>query len=122
MDGAVEAGFDLRALLGATEKAAPVDSLAVMAAGLRAMVEAEEVSFLISDFSGDALIRFVRSTPGQLVTPVGDDAFETVPLSGTPLARAIPSQTVEVVRRSEVAGWWLYAPVTDRGDAIGVLQ
>jgi serine phosphatase RsbU (regulator of sigma subunit) len=43
-----------------------------------------------------------------------------VALEGTPHGRALAGQSVEVVE--EDGGAWLYAPVTSRGEAVGVLE
>lgn len=102
----MDARLDLRALLGAVEAAPPVDAVAVLGRELAAMVGAEDVTFLIADFSGAALIRFVPDS----------DGLETVPLDGSPHERAIRTQRVLV------EGERVYAPVTDRGDALGVLE
>lgn len=99
---------------------APGEAVEVLAATLAEMVDAEDVSFLIADFSGDALIRFV-SAPG----PAGrgceeDDLLVSVPLVGSPYEQAVRSQRVVVEQRFGSSR--LYAPVTDRGDALGVLE
>lgn len=109
---------DLRALLDAVERAPPVEAVDVLAAELARMVDAEDVSFLIADFGGDALIRFV-STP-EIVVGSGDDQLVTVPLAGSPYEQALRAQQVHVERSPTSTR--LYAPVTDRGDALGVLE
>jgi serine phosphatase RsbU (regulator of sigma subunit) len=43
-----------------------------------------------------------------------------VALAGTPYGRALSDQSVEVV--SDEEGTWVYAPVTSRGEAVGVLE
>ena len=114
----VQTGTDLRTLLDAVEGAPPVEAVDVLAAELAQMVAAEDVSFLIADFSGDALIRFVATS--DIVSGSNDDQLVTVPLVGSPYEQALRSQQVCVV--SSEPGWRLYAPVTDRGDALGVLE
>lgn len=111
--------YDFRALLDAVEAAPPVEAVEVLARELARMVDAEDVSFLIADFSGDAVSRF-------LSTPTGDpelsdaEGLVTVPLAGSPYEQAIRSQRVCVKRDRR---WTrMYAPVTDRGDALGVLE
>ncbi|MEO6715268.1 MAG: PP2C family protein-serine/threonine phosphatase [Mycobacteriales bacterium] len=119
---------DLRALLGAVEAASPVNVVAVLANELRRMVGAVDVSFLIADFSGDALIRF----PSDLSSYDGDpapaakpgteplDDLATVYLIGSVYEKAMWSQQVVVEPADDLIR--VYAPVTDRGDAIGVLE
>jgi serine phosphatase RsbU (regulator of sigma subunit) len=109
---------DLRGLLDAVEAAAPVDAVEVLACSLADMVGATDVTFLIADFSGDALIRFLSPQRGSIAPDA--DAVTTVPLPGSPHERALRSQEVQVVEDPD--GARVYAPVTDRGDALGVLE
>jgi serine phosphatase RsbU (regulator of sigma subunit) len=114
---------DLRGLLDAVEAGAPVDAVKALAGELRRMVDAEDVSFLIADFSGNALIRFLSSPRHGTVPDDGDEAgarLATVPLEGSPHAEALRYQRVQVEPSGD--GTRVYAPVTDRGDAIGVLE
>lgn len=115
----VDARGDLRALLDAVEAAPPVEAVDVLARELARMVDADDVSFLIADFSGDALIRFL-SPPNGTSARSGNDRLATVPLAGSPHEQALRSQQVCVEHRRSSTR--LYAPVTDRGDAIGVLE
>ena len=80
---------------------------------------AEQVSFLIADLGGDSLVRFVRPVPGRR-EPVATARLETVAMAGTPYQRALVSQQVQVV--ADGGRYRLFAPVTDRGDALGVLE
>jgi serine phosphatase RsbU (regulator of sigma subunit) len=107
---------DLRGLLDAVEESPPVEAVEVLAAELARMVGAEGVSFLIADFSGDTLMRVVSPrVGGQRLSGDGP-----VPLTGSPHGRVIRSQQV---RLESDGGWtWMYAPVTERGDALGVLE
>lgn len=120
MDPPAAARIDLGRLLDAAEAAAPVDAVDAVAAELRDMVGADCVSFLIADFSGDALIRLGRSSYGAASRRAGQDTADRVPLAGSPQGRALVRQAVEVA--TDADGTWLYAPVTSRGEAIGVLE
>ena len=111
---------DLGALLAAAEAAAPVDAVSAVSDALEEMVSAEEVSFLIADFSGDALIRLGHSSRGAATRRAGRDTAERVPLHGTAHGRALAAQSVEVVE--DDSGAWVFAPVTSRGEAVGVLE
>jgi hypothetical protein len=113
-------GLDIGALLAAAESAAPVDAIDVVAAALKEMIGAEHVSFLIADFSGDALIRLGHSSAGAVTRRAGAETAERVALADTPHGRALRTQAVEVVE--EDGGAWLFAPVTSRGEAVGVLE
>ncbi|MEA2170362.1 MAG: hypothetical protein QOF76_3662 [Solirubrobacteraceae bacterium] len=113
-------GLDVGALLAAAEAAAPVEAIDVVAAALKDMVGAEQVSFLIADFSGDALIRLGSHSTGDAPRRAGSETADRVGLAGTPHGRALRQQAVEVV--DENGGVWLYAPVTSRGEAVGVIE
>jgi serine phosphatase RsbU (regulator of sigma subunit)/GAF domain-containing protein len=107
-------------VLGLVNAAAPVDAVEVVARELAALLGAEQVSFLIADLAGNALVRFVRpSHPGQRERGAPEQR-ETVAMAGTPHQRALVSQQVDVV--PEGSRYRLFAPVTDRGDALGVLE
>jgi serine phosphatase RsbU (regulator of sigma subunit) len=112
--------FDLGGLLTAAEAAAPVEAIDAVAHTLQHMVPAESVSFLIADFSGDALIRLGNSKDGTATRRHGTETAQRVSLAGTPHGRALAGQRVEVVEAD--GGAWLYAPVTSRGEAVGVLE
>lgn len=111
---------DLRALLDSVEAAAPVETVSALAAELAAMVGAQDVTFLIADFSGDAVIRFATSPTRGGVDADGRRDLEKVALTGSPYEQALRSQQVQMAR--ETGGARVYAPVTDRGDALGVLE
>ena len=112
---------DLRALLELVEAASPTDAIEVVADELAALVGAHAVSFLIADFSGRALVRFgtpVRGGPGA--RKQGTEQAETVPLAGTVYEHVLRTQQVDVHELAD--GARLTVPVTDRGDAIGVIE
>jgi hypothetical protein len=110
--------LDLRSLLAAVEAAPPVAAVDVFAAELRDRLGAEEVSFLISDFNGSALVRMSHHRDdggGRRL-----DAAETVPMAGTVYDRVIRTQRPHVHPADH--GARVLSPVTDRGDVIGVLE
>jgi len=110
----------LNALLAAVEAAPPVAAVDVLARELAQAIGAREVSFLIADFSGRSLIRLGHSGgQGRLQ---GKETAERVPLAGTPHGRALASQAVEMVVGDGDGGARLFAPVTSRGEAVGVLE
>jgi hypothetical protein len=79
------------------------------------------VSFLIADFSGRALVRFGTPSPGVPdARRQGSEQAETVPLAGTVYGRVLRTQQVDVQELAD--GAHLTVPVTDRGDAIGVIE
>jgi len=111
--------LNLNSLLAATEAAPPVAAVDVLAAELAEAIGAREVSFLIADFSGQALIRLGHSG-GTGALRLKEETAERVPLVGTPHGRALAAQAVEVT--VEDGGARLFAPVTSRGEAVGVLE
>ena len=114
-----EARLDLRALLDAVEAAPPTDGVGALAAELAKAVGAGEVSLLIADISGGALARLVRAQPSS-APDTERAAPATVPIAGTSAGLALRSQQVQLaVTGDEV---WLWAPVTERGEAVGVLE
>ena len=107
-------------VLDLVEAVAPVEAVEVVAAELAALLGAREVSFLIADLGGDSVIRFVRSGPSWERDADAPERLEKVALAGTPYQRALLSQEVQMA--AEGGRYRLYAPVTDRGDALGVLE
>jgi serine phosphatase RsbU (regulator of sigma subunit) len=112
---------DLRGLLERIEAVSPTDAIEVVSEELASMIGARAVSFLIADFSGRALVRF--GTPARWVSGTrrqGTEQAETVPLAGTVYDHVLRTQQVDV--REIAEGTQLTVPVTDRGDAIGVIE
>jgi len=107
-------------VLGLVEAAAPVDAVEVVASEAAAMLGAEQVSFLIADLGGDSLIRFVRPAQHDEQPPGAAQRVETVALAGSPYERALVSQLIQVLPDGD--RYRLYAPVADRGDALGVFE
>lgn len=115
--------LDLRELLDAVEAAPPVEAVDVLATELAKAIDAREVSFLIADFGGQSLVRFTRVQTTETTVGVrrqGSEQAETVPLAGTPYGRAMRTQQVVVLSADDDTR--LLVPVTERGDAIGVLE
>ncbi|TXS62959.1 serine/threonine-protein phosphatase [Streptomyces sp. me109] len=110
MDGLGEA-------LAAAEAAPPVESVDVIGATLRRQLGARSVSFLITDFTGTSVVRLGTADDIDLERPA-----DPIAVSGTVYDKVIRTQQphVEAVR----GGAWtrVIAPVTNRGDAIGLLE
>ena len=103
--------LNLNVLLSAVEAAPPVAAAEVIGAALAQALAATDVSFLIADYSGRSLIRL-----GQ----VSGRENEAVPLTGTPQGRALARQEIEVA--ADEYGSRIFAPVTSRGEAVGILE
>lgn len=107
----------LAEVLAAAEATAPVGSLDVVARYLRDRFGARYVSFLFADAVGRRLLRVTDSAAGP-----SERRAEQVPLAGSsPYDEVLRTQsvlqTVEGERERRVL-----APVTNRGDTIGVLE
>jgi len=83
-----------------------------MAAALLEMLGAHDVSFLIADFSGRSLSRLGFDHDIETARPVS--------LLGTPHGEALAGQRSVVLR--EDGETRVLAPVTSRGEAVGVLE
>ena len=111
--------LDLRHLFAVAENTAPVDAVDVVAAELRSGIGGRHVSLLIANFSGTALVRMSHVTG-----PTEEDGFnelaESVVLPGSRYEKCMFGQVPDVVAHG--SGWLVLAPVTERGDAIGILE
>jgi hypothetical protein len=102
------------------EAAPPVAAADVVGDVLRDAFGAQEVSFLIADFSGDSVIRLGHSERGSASRRSARETGQRVALSGTAQGRALARQALVV--DTDADGTWLFAPVTNRGEAIGLLE
>jgi serine phosphatase RsbU (regulator of sigma subunit) len=140
----VERESDARALgsvLEAAEDASPVEAVESVTRALGRALRATAVSFLIADLSGRGLVHLahVPLTEGeddsQEVTPRpgerrdAEERATVLPFDGGPAEQAVRTQEVQVLPPgSEVAvpgfpdQWRVLAPVTERGEAIGLLE
>nr|WP_245240893.1 SpoIIE family protein phosphatase [Streptomyces spiramenti] len=109
-------GGRLGRLLTAAETAAPVEAVDVVAASLRRRFDATRVSFHIVDLTGKAVVRLASVSDVE----VGREA-ERVDLFGSEYERVIRTQLPIHLDRNG-GGQRLITPVTNRGDAIGVLE
>ncbi|WAU83157.1 PP2C family protein-serine/threonine phosphatase [Streptomyces sp. Qhu-G9] len=104
-------------VLAAAEDASPVGSLDVVARNLRDRFGARYVSFLFVDVVGRRLLRVSE----KAATPQERRA-DQVPLAGSSVYDEV-LRTQKLVQAPEGAqGLRVLAPVTNRGDAIGVLE
>ncbi len=120
MPNQVGGRLDLGSLLALVEAAPPVAAVDLFAAELSGRLAAEEVAFLISDFNGTALVRLSHHRSKGPHRHHGTDAAETVQLAGTPYEQVIRTQRLHLHPADE--GVRVLAPVTNRGDIIGVLE
>lgn len=113
--------LDLRSLLAAVEAAPPVEAVDVLAAELARMLDATEVSLLIANLSGTAAVRMSHATPGHGgVTDGANERTESLPLDDSVHHRVLRSQEQHVEPHCD--GWRVLVPITERGDAMGILE
>ncbi|GAB3191842.1 PP2C family protein-serine/threonine phosphatase [Geodermatophilus arenarius] len=114
-------GLDVGVLLERVEGTAPIGALQAAAEALAEMLGARDLTFLIADFSGRAVVRLTTGIAGAEGgrSQAGAHA-ETLPLSGTVYDRVLRTQEVDV--RPLDDGALVVALVSDRGDAIGLLE
>jgi hypothetical protein len=126
--------------LDAADQASPVEAVEAVTRELGVALGATQSSFLIADMSGRALVRLAHvqlaaadgaagsasRAPGQ--RQALEESATVLPFDGGPAERAIRTQRVQVVSPDSAwsgggDGYWLVlAPVTERGEAIGVLE
>jgi serine phosphatase RsbU (regulator of sigma subunit) len=115
-------GMDLSDVLLQVEKAAPVDAVTAVTRSIGTHLGALWVSFLVADMSGRALVRLSHVPIGALPDGRQDDrdVAMTLPFDGGPQEQALRAQRVMV---EESDGMFVVrAPVTQRGEAIGLLE
>ena len=87
---------------------------------------AVSVSFLITDLSGRALVRLAHVALGGAaadgVRQAREEHATVLPFDGGPAEQALRSQRVQVLPPAVGRRWTLLAPVTERGEALGLLE
>jgi serine phosphatase RsbU (regulator of sigma subunit) len=115
-------GWLLAGILDAAENAAPVDAVEAVTGNLAVALGARAVSFLIADLSGRALVRLAHVPSGGTgaARHQGAETATVMPFDGGPAEQALRTQTVQTLALAD--GWKVLAPVTDRGEVIGLLE
>ncbi|MEU6106250.1 PP2C family protein-serine/threonine phosphatase [Streptomyces flaveolus] len=113
MDGG---DLELGELLAAAEAAPPGRSVDVVARDLQKRFGAERVSFLFVDLIGQRLVRLPAAVDGDLAAH-----SEPIALQGSVYDSVLRSQRRRVEPDGQ-GGQRIIAPVTNRGDCIGVLE
>lgn len=125
-------------MLDTAEAASPVDAVEAVTRELGAALGAVTASFLIADLSGRALVRLahvvVAESDARPHDSVGDrwDVEESavqLPFDGGPVEEALRSQQLRVLPPGDsypggvrVDQWTVLAPVTERGEVLGLLE
>jgi serine phosphatase RsbU (regulator of sigma subunit) len=93
---------------------------------LGAALNASSVSFLIADLSGRALVRLAHVGFGDVsisgARHNGEERATLLPFDGGPPEQALRSQQVQVLPADDGQTWTVLAPVTERGEALGLLE
>lgn len=110
-------GLGLDEVLRAAEDAAPVESVDVVARNLEKRFSASEVSFWLVDMIGQEAVRLPRA--GTAAQRRGETQRRE--LSGSVHEQVLRSQRLHQ-EPDEEGGFRLVAPVTNRGDCLGVLE
>jgi serine phosphatase RsbU (regulator of sigma subunit) len=128
-------------VLAATEAASPVESVEAVTRELGKALRAASVSFLIADLSGRALVRLAHVPLGSDDAAGSDTPSEprdrqqeqesatNIPFDGGTEEEVVRTQSVRVLapgldpgRPGATSHWRVLAPVTERGETIGVLE
>jgi serine phosphatase RsbU (regulator of sigma subunit) len=112
--------LDLREVLRTTCAASPVEAIDVMADGLARLTDATDVQFLITNVTHRAVVRFAGSNANAARVKERNGRVPVVPLPGTEYEQVLRRQ--QVVRIAEAAGERILVPVTESGDALGVID
>ena len=112
--------MDLPSLLAAVEEASPVDAVDALSQELARAVGAGHVAVLIANFSGNAVVRMSHVSGTGREQAGHNERAESLPLPGTAYERVLFTQSRELVKLED--GWLALVPITERGDAIGILE
>jgi len=111
---------DLREVLRTTCSASPVEAIDVMADGLADLTGATYVEFLITNVTHRAVVRFAGSDANAARVQQQDGDVPVVALRGTVYDQVLRRQ--RIVRLDEGGGERILVPVTETGDALGVID
>lgn len=93
---------------------------------LGAALSAASVSFLVTDLSGRALVRLSHVVLGgdrpEDARHHDEERATVLPFDGGPEEQTLRTQQVQVVPPHGGTSWTVLAPVTERGEALGLLE
>jgi serine phosphatase RsbU (regulator of sigma subunit) len=118
--------WSLGRLLDAAEDASPVLAVEAVTRELGTALGATSVAMLIADLSGRALVRLAHvgddGAPARGARHDDAERATVLPFDGGPAEQALRSQQVLVLPPDEEGSWTVLAPVTERGEALGLLE
>jgi serine phosphatase RsbU (regulator of sigma subunit) len=127
-------------VLAAAGSASPVEAVEAVTHELGRALSASSVSFMIADLSGRALVRLAHldlqrsglepaARLGRGERRQSDESATVMPFDGGPAEQVVRSQKTMVLapapmddRPGAVGSWRVLAPVTERGEVIGLLE
>jgi serine phosphatase RsbU (regulator of sigma subunit) len=113
--------WELSDALEAIEAASPVDAVEAVTRKLAATLRTERVAFLIADLAGRALVKLGHGAGGDPHERVsGVESADVVPLSDPVVGQVVSEQ--RPLTMSTPSGWRVLAPVTQRGEVVGLLE
>jgi len=134
-------GEALSRILDAAEDASPMEAVEAVTRELERALGATAVSLLIADFSGRGLVRLAHLDEPVAVglaghgegglgsRRAGGETAEALPFDGGPAEEALRTQHLQVlppgapgVSGTPAGHWTVLAPVTERGEALGLLE
>lgn len=118
---AVEVRRSLSALMSAVEAAHPAGAVDALARELGSRLGAESVSLLIVDMEGRSLVRLARRGARALHVESAAHAGR-IALEGTAASTALREQRLQVEPDATSDAVRVYAPVSQRGETVGVLE
>jgi serine phosphatase RsbU (regulator of sigma subunit) len=124
--------------MAAAEAASPVESVEAVTRELGLALDASAVSFLIADLSGRALVRLAHvgvqdetdgtKPPAHHERREAEESATVLPFDGGPEEQAVRTQNLKVLPPGQdrvdahPSEWRVLAPVTERGEVIGLLE
>jgi serine phosphatase RsbU (regulator of sigma subunit) len=113
--------WELSEVLEAVESASPVDAVEAVTGRLAAALGSDRVAFLIADLAGRALVRLGHSADVAAgARRFGAESAEVVSLDDSVIGAVLAEQRAAAVSTDD--GWRLLAPVTQRGEVVGLLE
>jgi serine phosphatase RsbU (regulator of sigma subunit) len=114
----------LAGMLAAAEDAMPVQAVEAVTRELGTALHAHSISFLIADLSGRALVRLSHVPLGAQAQGRrdGEEVATVLPFDGGSQEQVLQHQKPQVVPAATGTGCTVLAPVTERGEAIGLLE
>lgn len=114
-------GWELSEALEAVEAASPVDAVDAVTGRLGGTLGTDRVAFLIADLAGRALVRLGHGVGSAADARLfGAESAEVLPLTDSVIGQVVCEQRPLTLAVQD--GWRVLAPVTQRGEVVGLLE